>query len=118
MKALALCLVLVAASCATSGEGGGGSVSVDDAPSTADVSALEKIQMCTSTFDDAKAALGEPYRDGVANKLHIAAWKLRPGNNRESEPAVIAFNNDGVAVDICYDIPGMVKCDLQDRCGG
>ena len=105
---------MLVTSCATADE----RVSVDDAKSTADVDALEKIQMCTSTVDDARAALGEPYRDGVANRLHIVAWKVRPGGNRESEPVVIAFRSDGVAVDICYDIPGMVKCDLQDRCGG
>jgi hypothetical protein len=105
--------MLALSACATSG--GEERVSPDDAPATAAVDKLGEIAMCESTYDNVVAALGQPYRDGVAHKLRVVSWKISPGVEREPTSAVIAFK-DNVAVDICYDLPGMVACELADHC--
>ena len=78
-------------------------------------SAAAKVTLCkSSSYAEVKALLGEPYRDGFAHGLHVASWKLSPPQ-RTAEPAVIAFKGD-VAVDMCFDLPGLASCDLADRC--
>ncbi len=80
--------------------------------------AVGQLALCRSTFDEAKAALGIPYRDGLAHRLRVASWKITPRAQREAVPLVIAFRGDGVAVDLCYDLPGLVHCELKDQCEG
>ena len=104
-------VVVIAASCAHSTN------SPDDVTSTARVDRLAGFELCKSTFDDARAVLGEPYRDGRAHRLRVVTWKIAPAGSRKAEPLAIAFRADGVAVDWCYDTPGIVYCDLADRCG-
>ena len=103
-------LLLLCASCA------GTPRSADDAKPTAGAEKLAGLELCKSTFDDAKIALGVPYRDGRAHTLRVVTWKIAPIGHRKGEPAAIAFRGDGVAVDWCYDTPGIVRCELGDRC--
>lgn len=104
----------LSASCASSPA----TVSPDDAPATASIDALADLAMCESTFADATAALGEPYRDGMVHKLRVVSWKVTPNDKREAVPLVIAFSPDGRAVDLCYDLPGFVRCEPTDQCDG
>jgi hypothetical protein len=107
-------LALVALTCAC-GTVNNYAVEPDDAPATADIDALAAVSMCSSTYEDAVAALGKPYRDGMAHKLRVVSWKVRPAEGRAPTPLVLAFANN-VAVDICYDLPGVVACELRDEC--
>jgi hypothetical protein len=109
-------LALLAASCATTGDGGGGVINPDDVKPGAPASALSLVTLCKSTYDDVKKALGgEPYREGVVHKLKARTWKLAPAR-RKGEPALVAFDEHDVAVDVCFDLPGAAKCEIVNQC--
>ena len=111
--AAAIAVAVFLGACATGA--GDERINVDDVKATAPAAALDQVTLCKSTLAEVKALLGEPYREGAEHGLKVRTWKLAP-DHRKAEPAALAFLDD-VVVDVCFDLPGIVRCELDDRCG-
>lgn len=78
--------------------------------------AARSVVLCTTTFDELRARLGEPTRDGILHRARVASW-ISMWDSPTKYLAVLLDERD-VVVDLYWDIPTEIPWTPSDQCRG
>ncbi len=108
-RLLLLCAcVLLVASCATTRPQEAAAPSADPKP------AIASIRLCQTTFEQLRAQLGEPSRDGIIHRKRVVTWIT--ALNPLVRYLGVLLNDKGVVVDMYWDVPTEIVWEPVDQC--
>jgi hypothetical protein len=75
---------------------------------------IRSVELCKTTFEQLRARLGEPTRDGVVHKDHVASWIT----DWESPVKYLAVLLDGkdVVTDLYWNVPTEIPWVPASQC--
>ena len=75
---------------------------------------IATIHVCQTTFEQLRAQLGEPSRNGIIHRQRVVTWITA------LSPLVrylgVLLNDNGVVVDMYWDIPTEIVWEPADQC--
>ena len=101
-------LALVLATACTSAEPEPPSLPTDAA------AVARAVVLCTTTFEELRAQLGEPTRDGILHRARVASW-ISTWDSPTKYLAVL-LDERNVVVDLYWDIPTEIPWTPSDQC--